>query len=315
MRVCKVFVFIMLTHCLKGLSMFDMCRPTVPVHREDAEQTVTIPLSQLNTEFRCPVCLGILHDTHATMEVRMIPRFVCPPLITVVVPAPLLRRVHLQIPATRVRRITRLMLAYVLIFVNSKKECPSCRVKVPSRRSLRRDTEYDYIIRKLYPNLNKLEQIEVRLRLCVLVHFLCNLVQFCIFLCNFYALLYILLMFYVQDERIQRINDASNSRALAERLEAGLLRQLSTKKTRRRRTRDATAPLPARSGGVESRTATAAASKSADGRPLSDSSQYQFVLTQHPNETTLKALEKPFICTSLNCTGSHCFYCFFCIGR
>eukprot|EP00658_Telonema_sp_P-2_P030527 TRINITY_DN23023_c0_g1_i5.p1 TRINITY_DN23023_c0_g1~~TRINITY_DN23023_c0_g1_i5.p1 ORF type:complete len:249 (-),score=54.39 TRINITY_DN23023_c0_g1_i5:299-1003(-) len=38
-----------------------------------------------------------------------------------------------------------------------KKECPSCRVKCVSKRSLRRDPTFDEIINKLYPNLEKYE--------------------------------------------------------------------------------------------------------------------------------------------------------------
>ena len=40
-----------------------------------------------------------------------------------------------------------------------KKECPSCRVKCVSRRSLRRDFNFDRIVRKIYP---RLEEYEVR---------------------------------------------------------------------------------------------------------------------------------------------------------
>ena len=43
-----------------------------------------------------------------------------------------------------------------------KKECPSCRIKVPSRRSLRPDRSFDGLIHAIYPNLAKLEELEVR---------------------------------------------------------------------------------------------------------------------------------------------------------
>ena len=36
-----------------------------------------------------------------------------------------------------------------------RKECPSCRIHVPSRRSLRYDTNFDAVISKIYPNLDE----------------------------------------------------------------------------------------------------------------------------------------------------------------
>ncbi len=39
-----------------------------------------------------------------------------------------------------------------------KQECPSCRQHVPSRRSLRRDTNFDAAIRKIFPNLEAHER-------------------------------------------------------------------------------------------------------------------------------------------------------------
>jgi hypothetical protein len=36
-----------------------------------------------------------------------------------------------------------------------KKECPNCRVKCTSRRSLRPDTFFDELIHLVYPDLNK----------------------------------------------------------------------------------------------------------------------------------------------------------------
>ena len=36
-----------------------------------------------------------------------------------------------------------------------RKECPSCRIHVPSRRSLRYDTNFDAVIGKIYPNLDE----------------------------------------------------------------------------------------------------------------------------------------------------------------
>ena len=91
------------------------------------EEEITISIRQLNTEFKCAVCLGILHDTHATMD--------C------------LHRFCLECISKSLRL--------------SKKECPSCRVKCASRRSLRSDSNFETIIRKIYPNLEEYEAKEV----------------------------------------------------------------------------------------------------------------------------------------------------------
>jgi hypothetical protein len=43
---------------------------------------------------------------------------------------------------------------------NRKKECPKCRVKCPSRRSLRRDEKYDSLIKSIFPNLGEFQKEE-----------------------------------------------------------------------------------------------------------------------------------------------------------
>lgn len=42
------------------------------------------------------------------------------------------------------------------------KECPSCRVHIPSRRSLRPDTTYDSIMEGMYGNIEMLENREAK---------------------------------------------------------------------------------------------------------------------------------------------------------
>ena len=38
-----------------------------------------------------------------------------------------------------------------------KKECPTCRVKCPSKRYLRPDPNFDNLIKQIYPNLEEYE--------------------------------------------------------------------------------------------------------------------------------------------------------------
>jgi E3 ubiquitin-protein ligase RNF1/2 len=44
-----------------------------------------------------------------------------------------------------------------------KNECPSCRIHVPSRRSLRPDPNFDALISKIYPDLGAFERYEERM--------------------------------------------------------------------------------------------------------------------------------------------------------
>jgi len=87
------------------------------------ERTTTAPIPLLNVELTCPVCLGIIRNAMTVME--CVHRF-CEECIT---------------------KCLRL----------GKKECPSCRVKCVSRRSLRRDPNFDEIINAIYPNLEEYE--------------------------------------------------------------------------------------------------------------------------------------------------------------
>jgi hypothetical protein len=68
----------------------------------------------------------------------------------------------------------------------AKKECPSCRIHVPSRRSLRADATMDDLVRTFYPSQAKLEEMEVRARsLCVCVCVCaCLCVHLCVYACT-----------------------------------------------------------------------------------------------------------------------------------
>ena len=83
----------------------------------------------INAELTCPICLGLLH---APVVIRSCLHRFCSECIE------------------KCLRIGR-------------KECPSCRIHVPSRRSLRRDDALDALISKIYPNLEEYEEQEERL--------------------------------------------------------------------------------------------------------------------------------------------------------
>eukprot|EP01113_Clastostelium_recurvatum_P043694 TRINITY_DN7269_c0_g1_i1.p1 TRINITY_DN7269_c0_g1~~TRINITY_DN7269_c0_g1_i1.p1 ORF type:complete len:413 (+),score=110.11 TRINITY_DN7269_c0_g1_i1:50-1288(+) len=109
---------------MDGLSLFEQhIKPRIVVADES---TTALPVRSLNKELTCPVCLGIIHNTLTVME--CLHRF-CSNCIS------------------KSLRI-------------GKKECPSCRIPVLSRRNLRPDPSFDALIKNLYPNLDAFEAKE-----------------------------------------------------------------------------------------------------------------------------------------------------------
>ncbi|KAL7464709.1 hypothetical protein ACHAXS_005052 [Conticribra weissflogii] len=108
-----------------GLTLFD-------IHREprkenpDPSARVRMQLKVLSPEFHCPVCLGYIKNTSIVKE--CLHRF-CSDCI---------------------QKCLR----------TGKKECPQCRVHIPSRRSLRPDKNFDELIKSIYGDLEKLEKYE-----------------------------------------------------------------------------------------------------------------------------------------------------------
>ncbi|ETP06559.1 hypothetical protein F441_17064 [Phytophthora nicotianae CJ01A1] len=106
-------------------TLFDIYRqPRAPV--TDPNVTKTLSIRQLNADLTCPICLGIIKETMVVME--------C------------LHRFCGECISTAIRQ--------------SKRECPSCRIHIPSKRSLRPDTNFDALIRKIHPNLAEFERNE-----------------------------------------------------------------------------------------------------------------------------------------------------------
>jgi Uncharacterized conserved protein, contains RING Zn-finger len=106
------------------LTMFDIDRKPRQTPRTQCRQSI----DSLNTLFHCPVCLGYLKKTFIVME--CLHRF-CGECI---------------------QKCLRL----------GKKECPSCRVHIPSRRSLRPDLNYDEIMKKMFGDVDALENREAK---------------------------------------------------------------------------------------------------------------------------------------------------------
>ncbi|OWZ07328.1 hypothetical protein PHMEG_00020289 [Phytophthora megakarya] len=106
-------------------TLFDIYRqPRAPV--TDPNATKTLSVRHLNADLTCPICLGIIKETMVVME--------C------------LHRFCGECISTAIRQ--------------SKRECPSCRIHIPSKRSLRPDKNFDLLISKIHPNLAEFEAHE-----------------------------------------------------------------------------------------------------------------------------------------------------------
>mmetsp|Transcript_41177 Transcript_41177/g.67605 ORF Transcript_41177/g.67605 Transcript_41177/m.67605 type:complete len:280 (+) Transcript_41177:13-852(+) len=108
-----------------GLTLFDIHREPRR-ENEDPDARVRIQLKVLGPEFHCPVCLGYVKNTRIVKE--CLHRF-CNECI---------------------EKCLRV----------GKKECPQCRIHIPSRRSLRPDTNFDELIKSIYGDVEKLEKYE-----------------------------------------------------------------------------------------------------------------------------------------------------------
>jgi E3 ubiquitin-protein ligase RNF1/2 len=110
---------------VEGCTLYDLYRqPRAPMMDPTVKRTFSV--RSLNADLLCPICLGIVRDTMVVME--------C------------LHRFCRQCIETCLRAC--------------KNECPSCRINIPSRRSLRPDHNFDALIRTIYPKLEKFEQDE-----------------------------------------------------------------------------------------------------------------------------------------------------------
>jgi E3 ubiquitin-protein ligase RNF1/2 len=109
------------------LNLYELHRtPHEPI--TDNTEIAVSPRS-LRSELMCPICLDILKDTMTTKE--------C------------LHRFCYECIITALR--------------SGNKECPTCRKKLISKRSLRPDPNFDALISKVYPNRDEYEAQQERL--------------------------------------------------------------------------------------------------------------------------------------------------------
>jgi E3 ubiquitin-protein ligase RNF1/2 len=108
-----------------GLTLYEVHREP---RRENCKQALCkMELETLGSEFRCPVCLGYIKN--ATLVKECLHRFCC----------------------ECIQKCLR---------TQKKKECPTCRVHIPSRRSLRPDAKFDALIASIYGDVNEIEKYE-----------------------------------------------------------------------------------------------------------------------------------------------------------
>ncbi|KAK0163279.1 hypothetical protein PV327_006979 [Microctonus hyperodae] len=104
------------------MTAYELQRKPQNIISDQVVESAVMPRS-LHKELMCPICLGILKKTMTTKE--CLHRFCANCIIT----------------ALR----------------NGNKECPTCREKLISKRSLRPDVNFDLLISQIYPNLDKYE--------------------------------------------------------------------------------------------------------------------------------------------------------------
>ncbi|PIA36585.1 hypothetical protein AQUCO_03300052v1 [Aquilegia coerulea] len=86
----------------------------------EGDEFIDVEESLIRKYLTCPICLGIMQQTHAVNE--------C------------------------LHRFCKDCIDQSLLLVNH--ECPACRKHLPSKHNLRKDTRYDRIIMEFYPNIN-----------------------------------------------------------------------------------------------------------------------------------------------------------------
>lgn len=108
------------------LSMYELNRTPQEAITDNTE--IAVSPRSLHSELMCPICLDMLKKTMTTKE--CLHRFCSDCIIT----------------ALR----------------SGNKECPTCRKKLVSKRSLRADPNFDLLISKIYPSRDEYDAHQVR---------------------------------------------------------------------------------------------------------------------------------------------------------
>lgn len=106
------------------LSLYELQRKPQEIITDNSE--IAVSPRSLHSELMCPICLDMLKKTMTTKE--CLHRFCSDCIIT----------------ALR----------------SGNKECPTCRKKLISKRSLRADPNFDLLISKIYPSREEYEALQ-----------------------------------------------------------------------------------------------------------------------------------------------------------
>ena len=222
---------------IDGLTLYEIHQSP---RKPKVDQEFKIPLRKLNIELECPICLQILHETTVVKECMH--RF-CSECI---------------------QKCLRV----------GKNECPSCRINVPSRRSLFLDKNYDKIINMIYPDLEAFEASEEK---------------------------------YIAEVNAKvHMNNAFTAAA-----ETAMAQQHEERRKRKRRKENPTsAPSKTSAAATATRGAAAAApprkAKASRNAEASSSRQASFILLKHPQEDCLPGLDGgSFLTTSEQLNVQH----------
>eukprot|EP00040_Diaphanoeca_grandis_P000721 m.16286 g.16286 ORF g.16286 m.16286 type:complete len:306 (+) comp10972_c0_seq1:104-1021(+) len=203
------------------------------------ETIIELPFFELMDQLKCPICLSILTETMTTKD--CLHRF-CNECISKC----------LQV----------------------KKECPTCRKKIPSHRHLRRDENFDRLVSTLYPDQSVLEQREL--------------------------------------EILEKIKQVSSQTAFQESYEEGCKSQDQNKKKYRlgpRMTATLIAPPPPTPPiDTQERAVKRQKKQATQQQDVSSKSKETLIelqLQPHPSDSHAIALERPCIVTPANCTLAH----------
>ena len=129
------------------LSLYELHR--TPQEAITDNKQITISPKDLQSELTCPICLEMLTSTMTTKE--CLHRF-CAECIT-----------------TALRSGMSLSSRQVIIHLHhhpcaGNKECPTCRKKLVSRRSLRPDPNFDALLSKIFPDREEYEEQQEKVR-------------------------------------------------------------------------------------------------------------------------------------------------------
>lgn len=131
-----------------------VCVPPVPPQEAIMDGTeIAVSPRSLHSELMCPICLDMLKNTMTTKE--CLHRFCSDCIVTA------LRSgygVAIASPPRlgfAPRPLSRFFGCF--FFFTRNKECPTCRKKLVSKRSLRPDPNFDALISKIYPSRDEYE--------------------------------------------------------------------------------------------------------------------------------------------------------------